>query len=312
MESIDDFQHPLYEPYSILFDTYALNKLHENITRWLWTGCTGAYVTGSARTGKTTALNAIQYNMVYRDNTLVPVHRVTIPMRDKPTITSVFRTLCISAELKVTAHSKTDELSARFIEYLLDKTYLSKSKRLVLIVDEMQRLTTKQFQAFAEIYDVLKEYKVALLTIFVGNTDESLTLIGELKEQKNRHISGRFFTHHETFEGLMSKQEVAHCLKQYDTTRYPLPNGPTYTGYFLVDEFKNGWRLENLSGEIWRAFHHYQQQYKISSWGMQYFLTTINTLLLDYLPNLDLNDIDSKVFDECIIISGLIPSLVRH
>lgn len=310
MKVFEDFQHPIYDPFAVVLDTKALNKLHETITRLLWTGSTGAYITGFARTGKTTALQVIEKSLFFRDGSEVPVHRVTIPLRDKPTICSVLRNMCSRANLKFKSHDSSDQLVSTFLEFLLDKTVTFNAKRIVLIVDEMQRLLPKQLHAFAEIYDVMMEAKVALMTIFVGNLDESKALLEALNPKSYNQITGRFFTQKETFEGLLSRHDVAHCLKQYDLSHYPLPDGPTYTGYFLPDEFENGWRLESLSGKLWKAFHVYQEELGLPSWGMQYFISTVNTLLIDYLPNLDLNEIDDNVFDECVRLSGINYNLV--
>ena len=57
------------------------------------------------------------------------------------------------------------------------------------------------------------------------------------------------------------------------------------TQEFLPEEFKNGWRLESISDQIWDVFQdEYKSDLKLKSWAMQYFTAMLKTLLVDYLP----------------------------
>jgi hypothetical protein len=103
---------------------------------------------------------------------------------------------------------------------------------------------------------------------------------------------------------------VHRCLIQYDQLRYP-DDGPTYTEYFLSEAIKQGWKLSTVSEDLWRIFRDYQRQYKIDSWGMQYFLVTVNTLLTDFLPTHGVEHINDDMIHESVRVSGLIPSLIK-
>jgi hypothetical protein len=61
---------------------------------------------------------------------------------------------------------------------------------------------------------------------------------------------------------------------------------------------------------IWSVYSEYKKQYKIRSWGIQYFASTIRILLSDFISQAGSSDIDEDIISECIKISGLIPSLV--
>jgi hypothetical protein len=305
----DYYEHPVFHPKRILLETSAMKGLKAEIDRWLWTGATGAVVLGMSRVGKTTAVKTACSQLYTRGKVKIPAYYASTPSRDQRTILSVFRQLCWSANLRVTTHDRADHLSQRFVHYIVDNAAEAMCEQVVLFVDEMQRLSPEQFNAFAEIYDKAWDLGIALMVIFVGNEQESSRLLGYIEQPGYAHIRGRFFTQRYTFRGLTSKAEVEECLEKYDELRYPI-DGPTYTGFFLPDAVRKGWRLTSLSGDIWRIFHSYQLKYHIDSWGMQYFVATVNTLLSDFLPHHGVDKFDDDMVHECIRISGLIPSLV--
>lgn len=307
---IDYYDHPIFNPNQLHLVTPAMKRIKEEMTRWLWTGATGGLITGAARVGKTRALLSLTKSLQTRGKVSIPVYYLSIPQRDQHTIMSIYRQICFSVGIRDKRRDSADHLADRFVHYLADKAVEANCRSAVLIVDEMQHLSPRQFNPFAELYDKLQLLDIALTTVFVGNDIESDRLIETIEQPRYAHIHGRFFRQGSKFLGLVSEKEVRHCLAQYDQLRYPA-KGPTYTAFFLPKEVRKGWRLASLSTEIWRVFRDYQKNYKIPSWGMQYFTVTVNTLLSDYLPLSDVEDIDEDIVRECIEISGLIPSEVR-
>lgn len=305
----DYYNHPIFNPENLRFNTPAMKKLSEDIHRWLWVGSTGGLITGASRVGKTRAIRALSNNLYTRGKVTIPDYYISIPPRDQRTITNIFRQLCLSEDLRVTNRDRADHLSNRIVHYIADRAVEADCRRAVLVVDEMQRLKPRQFDVFAEIYDKLLLLDVLLTVIFVGNDPQCWDLIKIIQQPKYAHIRGRFFNQGISFHGLTSKEQMRNCLAQYDNLRFPT-NGPTYVEYFLPEAFNNGWRLTSLSSDIWRVFHEYQKNYHIESWGMKYFTATINTLLIDFLPQYGVEHFDDEMVHECVRISELIPSLV--
>ncbi|MCW9012299.1 MAG: ATP-binding protein [Gammaproteobacteria bacterium] len=305
----DYYNHPVFEPERLHIQTPAMKRLSEELHRWLWTGTTGGVILGMSRTGKTRAVRSLQSSLYTRGKIRVPVYYLSISDRDVQTILSVFRRLCWSVNLRNNARDKADHLSERFVHYIADNATEKNCRHAVLIVDEMQRLCPKQFNAFAEVYDQLLLLGINLMVVFVGNEQECWKLKEAIGKDRYAHIRGRFFTQGLSYKGLVSKAEVNYCLSQYDNLRYP-NKGPTYTEYFLPEAVKNGWRLSALSGDVWRIYREYQKNDEIESWGMQFFLAAINTLLTDFLPTYGVDHFNDDMIHESIRISGLLPSLV--
>ena len=302
---VEYFEHPLFDPLQFRIDTRPVLELNKVITRWLWTGATGGYIQGISRIGKSSAFEIIQNTITTRNKKKVPTHILSIPRRDKPSITTIFKNCCYSAGIRVTTRQTSDDLKNNFAHYLVDTAIQNDVRQFVLLVDEMQRLKATQFDAFAELYDTMRQMGVSLVVIFIGNTYESDPLIEEIKHPKFDHIRGRFFSQKSSFSGLQNAADVKFCLEQYDTLRFPLPKGPKYTEYFLPKAFSSGWRLASQSNLIWSVFREYQKRLKIPSWGMQYFTCTINILLSDYLTKTEGTECSYEMINKCIDLSGL-------
>jgi AAA domain len=304
------YDHPVFHPLNLSLDTPMMASLLDEVTRWMWNGATGGMVYGAARIGKTTALSRIATQLQARSGQLIPVFYVSIPGRDQKTITSVLRHLCDSAKLAYSSRAVSDQLSHMFLHHMLDVTKIAECSNALLIVDEMQRLNAAQFDVFAEMYDQLRLLNISLTVLFSGNDPECFRVVDTLGPQKHAHIVGRFFLQSIHFKGLCSAESVRLCLGQYDTLRFP-ESGPTYTEYFLKEEFKKGWRLEGLAADLWRIFSEYKKGYKLDSWGMQHFTSAVNALLADMLPTHGCDSFCDDMMHECIRVSGLVPSLVR-
>ena len=303
------YEHPIFNPLSLHLDTPMMHEIHDEITRWLWTGATGGVIYGAARSGKTTALVNIGKKLRLRSGQLIPSFYLSVPTRDQKTITSVLRHICDSAELPYTKFAVADSLAKMFLHHVIDATEINQCRRVLLIVDEMQRLKTAQFNVFAEMYDELRQLGILLTVIFIGNDPECWNVINALDHKRHAHILGRFFIQVVPYSGIRSEEGVRACLREYDTLKFP-EDGPTYTEFFLSEPFAQGYRLTSLSSDLWRVFREYQLEYKLESWGMQYFTTIVNTLLSDMLPTHGCDSFCDEMIHECIKISGLVPSVV--
>ncbi|ROT99905.1 ATP-binding protein [Marinobacter sp. R17] len=305
------FSHPVLHPWQLVLDTPAMAQLRGEITQWLWTGLPGAIIAGPARVGKTTALDAVCDDLVDRSGRHIAVFRVSMPMRDQFTVVSVFRQLCTGAGLEFTQRHTADQLADRYIHCIADAMAETGIAQAVLMVDECQRLTPKQFNAFAELYDRLRALERALLVVFVGNDAETWSLIDGMDPHYYAHLHGRFFRVRREFRGISSAQEVGDCLRQYDTRRHPPESGRTFVAEFLPEAVAAGFRLASASSLLWRVFRDYQKAYKLDAWGMQSFAITTNTLLTDFLPRYGVDALDEQMVEEALRMSGLIPSLVH-
>lgn len=289
----------------------AHQLLLEVIQGWIWMGLAGGIIVGDSRMGKTTAIMAILNKLLTRDKLAIPSFIVTMSKRDKDTIRAVF--FCIFTELGLVAsnkHRTADELSAQIRLYLREYCQSSGSNRVVLFVDETQRLTPKQMQAFAELYDKMALDNIQMTVIFIANQQECQKLLSAILNQDGHaHIRGRFFREAHQFNGISSLKEVKHCLRHYDNVKYQ-PDNASFTETFLPEAYDNDFRLESLSQALWQCFQNgIKKELKLNSWPSQYFFSTVNILLTHLLPRFGVdNEVDEQIL-EAIRASGIKPSL---
>lgn len=303
--------HPLYHPLKLRIRTPAVNQLHETLTQWLWTGAIGGFIEGPPRTGKTTALKILSSVLITRYGKPIPCHTISVGPKDKRTIQGLYRNLCISAGIGI--HDSRSTNSDIYLEplfhFLNDLATKAQSDHVVLFVDEMQRLHIDQIEAFASLHDLMATNDIYLSVFFTGNDTECDTLIRQIKDRSRRHIEGRFFKRKTLFNGIRSKIDLEKCLEQYDMLRFPENSGPTYTESCLPMDVKMGFRLKALAPEMWACFRGIQKDYGVTSWGMQYFASTIMTLLLDYLPHHGVKAFCPEMLERCIEVSGLLTDI---
>lgn len=61
----------------------------------------------------------------------------------------------------------------------------------------------------------------------------------------------------------------------------------------------------------WSVFHRNQKDYRIQPWGIQYFQGSVDSLLMDVLPNIRLEEIDEALIEEAFTLSGIIVSHIE-
>ena len=310
-DDLTHYTHPIFRPREFLIPTPAMHFVRESITRCIYTRQPGMVITGASRAGKTSVARSIELDPIKGRNGIpIPVLYSSIPSRDQTTIRMVLRNLCLAADLHITKGDTADTLSEMYFSYILDQSSYSGSDAALLIIDEFQRLSPFQLDAFAELYDRSERYHLDLTTVFIGSYPDCRGLLETLENPHYTHIYGRFFRQHIKFKGLRSEGDVRDCLQQYDILRYPA-QGPTYAEYFLPDTMADGWALADMAKDLWSAFVAHTQGLGIQYWGMQYFISTVNTLLCDVLPRCGHRNYEPEHIHECLHISGILPDLVK-
>ena len=243
--------HPLLELKAVRLQTPAFERLVDTLTEWLWSGATGGFIVGAPRIGKSWAARSLRDQLKLRDGRAVPVFYMSIVDRDTKTIAEVSRRACIDQDLPVPVRANADQLSEQFLTHVCDAQVEASVRTAVLIVDEFDHLTPRQFNAFAELFNRLDQLHRTMMTVFIGNKAEAMALLDRMSGDEYRRIRGRFFKRFTEYYGIRDRAELTELMKQYDTLRHP-QNGPTYCGAFLPKEVNAGWRLTSLSKDLWR------------------------------------------------------------
>lgn len=308
------FSHPLYQPMWLKFMTPEVVALDSQIKQWIYCGITGSMILGDARTGKTTASEILCNTYVSRqDGKPIPGHRFTVSKLDKRTLGNCWRRLYVSIGGEETlSQRRSDKYISQVENYFTDLSLLNEERIVLLFVDECQRLSIEQFDVFADLQNSLRDRRVTLLIYFIGNRAEYSKTLEMIQAEEYDHLRGRFFGQQYYFCGIHTLLQVEACLSQYDTTRYPENDGPTFTEFFLPKDFANGWRLASQAELIWKAYKKFAGASNHSTWGMKYFIGAINPLLTDYLPKYGTHKLNMEMIKRCIDVSGLVPQLIEN
>jgi hypothetical protein len=302
--------HPLLELKAVQFETPAFEELVETLTEWLWGGATGGFVVGAPRIGKSWAARSLNDHLKLRDGRSVPVFYMSIVDRDNKTIAEIPRRACIDQQLPITGRATADRLSEQFLTHVCDVQVEAGVRTAVLIVDEFDHMTPRQFNAFAELFNRLDQLHRTMMTVFIGNKAEALKLLDSMTGNEYKRIRGRFFQRLSEYSGIRNRDELAGVMKQYDTLRYP-ENGPTYCAAFLPKAVNSGWRFASLSKDLWRVYAQIANDFELESWGLEYAVGTLNVLVTDLLPTYGWRDIDDELLREAVLLTHVADDFVK-
>ncbi|MCK2147555.1 ATP-binding protein [Marinobacter alexandrii] len=303
-------EHPLLQPKGVHFETPAFARLVDALTEWLWSGSTGGVVVGAPRIGKSWAARSLTDHLKLRNGRPVPVFYTSIVDRDTKTIAEVSRRACIDHQLPITARATADRLSEQFLSHVCDVQMEAGVRTAVLIVDEFDHLTPRQFNAFAELFNRIDQLHRTLVTVFIGNKAEAFRLLARMDGDEYRRIRGRFFKRFSEYHGIQTREELKTLMAQYDVLRFP-DNGPTYCAHFLPEAVNAGWRLASLSKDLWREYAQIAKEYQLTSWGLEYVVGTLNTLVTDLLPHYGWREIDDDLLREAVLLTHVADDFIK-
>ncbi len=307
--NFENIHHPVKSQIDFRVDTLAMRDVLNTFQGYIYQGIRGALLEGDSREGKTTVLSSNLDKFTTRDGTPIQARLITIPDRDKKTIRAVYR--CIARQLKLPfkRYASSDDIAEQVLHYLSDLASIRNVNTVILIIDEIQRLIPKQLEPFAELMDALEIANIRLIVFSAINSSSSVKLLEQLSRKKHDHIRGRFFTRKMTFKSFTSLKEIRYALKQYDSLHYPENNGPSYTEYFLSKDYQQGFRLSDTAEILWDSFHEeIKKPLNLKSWPAQYFFSTVNLLLIDFLPKHGVKEFNEDMAIAAIEASGIMPS----
>ena len=300
--------HSIFIPGKFIIKTPMMEALLNKILGWQANNVSGGVVLGEARIGKSAAMDYLIDNLKNRAGESIPGRKVSVAKRDRKTIASIFRNICLAVGKDPKRTATADQMANDLIHYFAELSLGNQTRQVVLMVDEMQRLSLHQFEAFAELYDGLTAVGTNLSVIFVGNESDSSPTIDSIGTSNYELIRGRFFTHQTKYFGITNKKEIEAILNEFDNWKVDGVDKPTTTEHFLPELYDTGWRYADLSKQIWSIYKdEYMKKHGFNSWPLQYFMRSAKILLTDYLP---VYGVDSKKSLEKMIIKSILASQI--
>lgn len=276
-----DKSHPVYSGrYRLL--TPSVQKSQAAIQQWIHRGVIGGFLWGMPRCGKTTFLEEISQMLKTRSGE--PIHALLY--NTESAILSNERkfwmNMAFAANLDFSGSRRSSATALKFLiaEALFEAARQNSERRVVLLVDEAQKLLVMHYEFLIDLGNALRFKSVEMSTFLVGS-EYLPTTVSTLKHDDIGHLHGRFFVDSMRFRGLSSEADCRQLLKQYDESlHYPSKDGPTFTEHFFPRAFRNGERLADLAGAYWDAAKMRCREIGCKDLPTQYFCRSIEYLLI--------------------------------
>ncbi|MEA2206540.1 MAG: hypothetical protein QOE77_3316 [Blastocatellia bacterium] len=273
--------HPI-ESHRYLIFTPAVYLFFRIVLQWIQSGASGGMIYGKPRHGKTCAIRCVAMLLVEELKVQLPI--VTVRCRDHqhPGEARFFEDLLKDVGHVLWSSGKTSAKRHRLTEYLTELVERSGQDRLVLFVDEAQKLHEQHYKWLIDLHNELECRNIVLIVLLVGQ-DELLHQFSAFQMTKKTQIIGRFMVRQLRFSGITKEEDLRKCLANYDTgSEYPPGTGYSFTRYFFPAAFESNLRLENYAPTLWQAFKEIREEAQLPltrEIPMQYFCRSVEYVL---------------------------------
>jgi len=305
--------HPV-EMGGYILPTMEVKRLMERLTRVVMNRLPGMIVYGRPRIGKTKSVELALNYLPMQIGEYFPILSTRCKSYRVPTEEKFFGDILSDFKFSFPAKRSPTAMRQQIVNLMLEQGERSKLRRVMLVIDEAQRLTELQYNWLIDIYNDLDSEKISMTVICVGQS-ELIDRRTYFLETKKSQIIGRFMTNEHEFFGIRTLKEVEHCLMCYDeVSEYPENSGYTYTRYFFPEAFSKGYRLKQCAKEVFDIFKDIRKEHGLSKKmeiPMEYFIFSIeNALKLNGATGREVEWLTTNHWKEAINNSGYIESEV--
>nr|WP_012018618.1 ATP-binding protein [Pseudomonas chengduensis] len=212
---------------------------------------TGVVFTGEPRIGKTSCCEALVYEIPKRFPNvyvfMIPAVSVDV---SGSRYSSIIHQMLDLEEITPRSRVTFIQRQSMLIERLLIRAAQVKARQIVMLIDELQRLTVADFNQLADIYNRLRAHKVTLTVISFAMPSIERKVI-QFLQNDDRHIIGRFLSDIRSMHGVTSLTQLTCVLGLYDNPSTCSGSEMCYSSNLLPMAYSRGFRMASLSEEIW-------------------------------------------------------------
>lgn len=249
--------HPLLTRDYSLF-TPAIAHMADLIAGWLDDQVDGATIYGPSRYGKSSAIDHwLQSLLMQRHGGFVPM--VVWSHCDSGGAQSVgrFYAQLLLASRHPLAKAARNPLNRQhlLIERWAELADQGGGRFLVLVIDEAQGMTQREWLWLVELHSLLEKERLRLCVFSLASLqffDEPLAMA----QMGGAHVAARFMLTAERFRGVRDADELAFVLAGYDRgTEWPRDSGMSFTAGIAPDAWEQGFRMEQIAAALMQAMH---------------------------------------------------------
>ncbi|NGM88078.1 ATP-binding protein [Parapusillimonas sp. SGNA-6] len=252
-----DAKHPIAtQEYAVY--TPPISELIDTMGNWMNRMESGGYIYGPSRFGKSRGVKwyvraALEERFQFTIPLVVWIRRPDMQVSEP----GFWKDLLAASDFRfVDAGKRTHNRSMMrelFRDRLIAMAQAAGSNYVVLLIDEAQEMTLREWQWLLGLQNVL-DYDGFRLSVFSIGTQQIGYQHDYLAKSGNAHIAARFFVLHSKFHGLRDCDELNFVLQGYDQeSEWPNDSGKSYLNYFAPNHFSNMHRLSQCSAVLWQA-----------------------------------------------------------
>ena len=244
--------HPVVTRDYSLF-TPSINDMANSIALWLDDQVDGATIYGPSRFGKSNAVDHwLQHLLSERHGGYVPM--VIWSHLDPGGQNSVgrFYAHLLDAskhELAKAAKSPLDR-QHMLIERWMWMAHQGGGKFIVLVIDEAQSVTQREWIWLVELHSTLEKEHVRLCVFSIASLqfyDEPIAMA----LSGGAHVAARFMLESRQFHGVRNEEELGYVLSGYDdATEWPPGSGVSFTAGLATSAWAEGFRMGNQAESL--------------------------------------------------------------
>lgn len=250
--SVDPSAHPLANK-TYMVPTPAIAAMYSRVRQCIRRGVAGAVIYGHTRWGKT---YAIRYCVRLLHLELPRLAILTIGMPRNP---SRSEALFFGMLLEAARHERPDSGTAlqrrlRLYHKLTELVERAAGNKLIVFVDEAQRLELEHYEWLRDVQDELERRGMRMFTFLVGQPGILNRKSSFRQSVDTSQIVSRFMVDELRFDGFRAADDLRMSLGAYDTSTFPDGSEWPYTRFFLQRAFDTGFRLGKQHQALWDAF----------------------------------------------------------
>lgn len=279
--------HPI-ETGRYLLLTNEIEKLFKTVTGWIDRRSPGGIIYGRPRLGKTRAVTFLTQVIPQELEAKIPIFHTCCRQYKQVNENHFFEDILQDVGHIMSSIGKAQRKRNRLTHFFLEQAEASRQHRIVLFIDDAQRLFEIQYGWLMDLNNELDRAGVSLTVLLVGQK-ELLHQRSALIQAKKAQIIGRFMIHEYKFSGIENISDIEVCLKGYDMdSEFPENSGWSFVRYFFPEAFSHGLRLEQCAGDLHTVFQHLRQEAKVGrsfEIPMQYLTASIEYALRQFGAN---------------------------
>jgi nucleoside-triphosphatase THEP1 len=241
---------------------------------------TGVVFTGEPRVGKTYCCEAL-VDEIPKKFPNVYVFMMPAGNQDitSPRYSSVVHQLLEQEGIVPKSRTTFLQRQSMLLERLKIRAAAKSAKQIVLLIDELQRLSIADFDQLADIYNKLRGFKITLTVISFAMPSIERRVIDFLQND-DRHIIGRFLSDIKPMFGVTTLTQLSNVLELYDENFITGNKTFSYTEEILPNARRTGFKISDFAEDIWREMSRVASGKYVNNLPMEHVTQTVAYLFL--------------------------------